>query len=108
MEEKYLPLGSIVIIDGGVKKLMVTARAVAAQYDGSMKNFDYGACLYPEGIVGDSLLYFNHEDIMKVVSKGYQDEDDALMQDNLKKWAAENGYERADIKRTRKNMREGK
>lgn len=105
-ENKYLPLGSIVIMNGGVKKLMIVTRAVAAKYDGGMKNFDYGACFYPEGIAGENLLYFNHEDIFKIVAKGYQDEDDTLMQTHLQKWTEENGYERANIEEVRKRQRE--
>ncbi|WP_125867518.1 DUF4176 domain-containing protein, partial [Streptococcus oralis] len=45
--------------------------------------FDYGACLYPEGMVGDSLIYFNDEDIFKVVQEGYSDEDNDLMLENI-------------------------
>ncbi|EOB30590.1 hypothetical protein D065_10939, partial [Streptococcus mitis 13/39] len=44
---------------------------------------DYGACLYPEGMVGDSLIYFNDEDIFKVVQEGYSDEDNDLMLENI-------------------------
>jgi hypothetical protein len=82
----FLPLGSIVIIKGGVKKAVIVARGLAAAFGGEPVYFDYGGCLYPEGIIGDALLYFNHEDIFKVVFTGYADEDDELMKENIFHW----------------------
>ena len=51
--------------------------------------FDYGGSLYPQGIIGDQILYFNHEDIAKVVFEGYHDEDDEMMVENINKWYEE-------------------
>lgn len=34
-------------------------------------------------MVGDSLIYFNDEDIFKVVQEGYSDEDNDLMLENI-------------------------
>ncbi|MEG1487788.1 DUF4176 domain-containing protein [Lactococcus sp.] len=78
-EKTLLPLGSIVIIKGALKKLMIVNRAnvVADKY------FDYGAILYPEGMIDENLAYFNQEDILKVVSKAYSDDDDELMVEQL-------------------------
>ena len=58
-EAKMLPLGSVVILKGNVKKMMIIARLIALPVKGQVYRFDYGACLYPEGMVGDSLIYFN-------------------------------------------------
>ncbi|WPC41626.1 DUF4176 domain-containing protein [Clostridium sp. JS66] len=45
--EKYLPIGSIVLLKGGQKKLMIYGRK---QIDsGTKKEWDYVACIYPEG-----------------------------------------------------------
>lgn len=78
-EKTLLPLGSIVIIKGALKKLMIVNRAnvVADKY------FDYGAILYPEGMIDENLAYFNQEDILKIVSKAYSDDDDELMVEQL-------------------------
>nr|WP_231198221.1 DUF4176 domain-containing protein [Streptococcus equi] len=51
-----LPLGSIVILKGNTKKMMIIARVIAAPIKGEVYRFDYGACLYPEGMMGDSLI----------------------------------------------------
>ncbi|MCL2113908.1 MAG: DUF4176 domain-containing protein [Streptococcaceae bacterium] len=78
-ERTFLPLGSIVILKGALKKLMIVNRANVV--DG--KYFDYGAILYPEGMIDANLAYFNHEDILKVVFEAYTDDDDALMVEQL-------------------------
>ena len=48
---ELLPLGSIVILKGGFKKLMIIGRKIV---QGENKEFyDYLGCLYPEGDIGD-------------------------------------------------------
>ena len=82
-EVKMLPLGSIVILKGNTKKMMIIARVIGLPVKGEVYRFDYGACLYPEGMVGDSLIYFNQEDILKVVQEGYTDDDNEIMLENI-------------------------
>ena len=82
-EAKMLPLGSVVILKGNVKKMMIIARLIALPVKGQVYRFDYGACLYPEGMVGDNLIYFNQEDIFKVVQEGYTDDDNEIMLENI-------------------------
>ena len=83
-EEKFLPLGSVIIVKGSVKKLILIGRGVVAILKGEQKYFDYVACTYPEGLIGENVLYLNHEDIEEVIQKGFQDEDDFRMQKSLK------------------------
>ena len=82
-EVKMLPLGSIVILKGNTKKMMIIARVIGLPVKGEVYRFDYGACLYPAGMVGDSLIYFNQEDILKVVQEGYTDDDNEIMLENI-------------------------
>ena len=63
--------------------MLIIARVIVAPVKGNIYRFDYGACLYPKGMVGDSLIYFNDEDIFKVVQEGYSDEDNDLMLENI-------------------------
>ena len=63
--------------------MLIIARVIVAPVKGDIYRFDYGACLSPEGMVGDSLIYFNDEDIFKVVQEGYSDEDNDLMLENI-------------------------
>lgn len=82
-DTKLLPLGSVIVLKGSTKKMLIIARVIVAPVKGNIYRFDYGACLYPEGMVGDSLIYFNDEDIFKVVQEGYSDEDNDLMLENI-------------------------
>lgn len=86
----YLPLGSVVLLDGGIKKLVIIARGLLAQGKAGQVFFDYGAVLYPEGLQGDRMIYFNHKDIAKVVFKGFSDDDDVVMADNINKYLEKN------------------
>lgn len=99
MEKKeidYLPLGSIVILCGGIQKLIINARGVVIKHEEEKILFDYGGSLYPQGIIGDEMIYFNHEDIQKVVFMGYSDDDDKLMVSNIKQWYKDSEYKRKD------------
>jgi len=73
--EKYLPLGSIVLLENGVKKIMIYGRKQSAVK--TNETYDYVACLYPEGNINDEFTYlFNHSDIREVIHTGYSDEDE--------------------------------
>lgn len=92
----FLPLGSLVIIKGAVRKVVIISRGLVTLVDNEPKFFDYGGCIYPEGVVGDQVLYFNHKDIVKVVHEGYKDEDDQMMVDNINEWFLKENVEKGD------------
>lgn len=73
--KKYLPIGSVVLLNGAEKRLMICGRL---QTDVSTdKQYDYSACLYPEGLIDSKELYmFNNEDINNVYFIGFQDEEE--------------------------------
>jgi len=78
-KSNLLPLGSIVVLNEGEKKLMIYGRCqIVAE---SKEEFDYIACLWPEGNLDVEFMYlFNHSDIDTVVHRGYSnDEDQALL-----------------------------
>lgn len=80
--EKFLPIGSVVLLKGGKKELMVMSYCIVPTgeiYDKNgkvemeEKMFDYGGCVYPEGMItSDQLFAFNHDQIEKVCFKGYE------------------------------------
>ena len=82
----YLSLGSIIILKGSVRKVMIISRGLVTVLNDSPVFFDYGAVTYPEGLVGEQILYCNHKDVVKVVHEGYSDEDDKMMIDNINEW----------------------
>jgi hypothetical protein len=79
----FVPLGTICTLQGNDKKLMVIARGlILSQDDGEQRYYDYGGCLYPEGLIGDAILYFNHDVISEVVFEGFADgENNELLED---------------------------
>ena len=79
----FIPLGSIVYLKGGIKKLLVVARAIVASNNGKQFFFDYGGVLYPEGITGDQMAYFNHEDVSSVFFHGCDDDENKGMVENI-------------------------
>ena len=74
----FLPLGSIVTLKGNSKKLMIISRALAFRKDdGTKEYFDYGLCIYPNGLIGDAVIYSNHDCIESVFYRGFEDEENA-------------------------------
>ena len=52
MEEKLLPIGSVVKLKNGQKRLMITGFLQMEQDEKGQKNiWDYSGCLYPEGML---------------------------------------------------------
>ena len=92
----YLPLGSIVIVKGGVRKVLIIARGIGSKFNGKNQFFDYGACLYPEGLIGDNLMFFNHADIAKTIFSGFSNEEDEMMVQNINDWVAKTEVERGN------------
>ena len=92
----YLPLGSVVIIKGNVRKTLVIARGLVTTIGDGCKFFDYGGSMYPEGLVGEKILYFNHKDIAKIIHEGYKDDEDAMMVENINEWFEKSDMEKGD------------
>lgn len=83
--EKYLPIGSVVMLKGGKKRAMIIGFCSIPQEDKS-KMYDYSGCLYPEGMIAsDKILLFNHEQIEKIYCLGFSDEEEKQFKTNLKK-----------------------
>ncbi len=64
---KLLPIGTIIKLKGGSKKLMIYGRNI--RHIESNENYDYLACLYPEGYIGDTYnVFFNACNISEICS----------------------------------------
>jgi hypothetical protein len=80
--EELLPIGSIVLLNGGEKRLMIIGVLQVNPDDN--EEYDYLACLYPEGFVGPEHIYlFNSEDIESVVAEGFTDDEHYEFRDSL-------------------------
>lgn len=69
-----LPIGSIVRLHDGEKRLMIIG-IMQSDASGNGKEYDYLGILYPEGHIGDQFQYlFNQEDIEEVIFRGFEDD----------------------------------
>lgn len=71
---ELLPIGSVVLLKDGQKKVMVIG---VKQTDlESNEEYDYLSVIYPEGFISDdTMFFFNHESIDKVFFTGYEDDE---------------------------------
>lgn len=70
--KELLPLGSVVLLKGGKKRVMICGRIQKRADDDKL--YDYSACYYPEGIIDPKELFlFNNGDIEQVYYLGMQD-----------------------------------
>lgn len=90
-------MGSIVILNGGTQKIIIIARGMVAANFNPPLFFEYGGCFYPQGLIGDQIMYFNHEDISKIIFTGYSDDDNELMVDNINEWYEKSGFTKGNI-----------
>lgn len=86
----YLPLGSVVLLEEGVQKLLITSRGMNVKNGNNILYFDYAGVPYPQGLVNDEIVYFNHENIRKIVFKGFTDEDDVVIVDSINNYLEKN------------------
>ncbi len=87
--KELLPIGSVVLLKEGKKRLMIFGIKQSDQDTGT--EYDYIGVLYPEGNIGETGQFlFNHEDINEVFYKGYEDEERVEFIEALDKFYKEN------------------
>ena len=91
----YAPLGSVVVLNGGTQRLIIVGRGLNVESEGETYYFDYGAAMYPQGLIGDQLAYFNHDAIARVFFEGYRDDENEIVNQRLNDYVAEH----PDLKR---------
>ncbi len=81
--EKYLPIGTVVMLKGGSKRLMITGFC-SMPVDNKNTVYDYAGCMYPEGFLSsDQTALFNHDQIEKVYYMGLVDEEEEKFKQQL-------------------------
>lgn len=87
--DKYLPIGTVVTLKGGTKRIMITGFCCKENNEAS-KVFDYCALLYPEGFIENHFMLFDHSQIEKIHYIGLNDDENKLFQNNLKNYMEQN------------------
>lgn len=73
MVRELLPIGSVVLLKGGRKRLMIIGIRQANK-DNPEKEYDYAGVLYPEGHIGEQFnVLFDRDDIEQVYYRGFDD-----------------------------------
>lgn len=85
-----LPIGSIVYLKEGTRKIMVLNRGAILNQEGENIIFDYSGCIYPVGLEAEHVFYFNEEDVDRVIFEGFKDEEESRYQELYRQWLAEN------------------
>ena len=95
MKNRFLPIGTIVLLKNGKKEIMITSYGVMPEGEiivngktesGDKKMFEYGGCTYPEGFVNPSnIICFNHSNIEKVCYMGYETDEYRSFNDVMNK-----------------------
>jgi len=74
--EKYLPMGTVVLLKGGTKRVMI-AGFCSMEVNNQEKIWDYSGYMYPEGFMSeDEIFLFNHTDIEEVFHIGLINEEE--------------------------------
>ncbi len=70
MKEKFLPVGTVVLLEGGSKKVMVNGFCAIDPAE-PKKMYDYSGVLFPEGALSsDQALLFDHKQIKEIIHMG--------------------------------------
>lgn len=80
---KYLPIGTVVMLKGGSKRLMITGFC-SMPTDDENEMYDYAGCMYPEGFLSsDQTALFNHDQIDKIYYMGLIDDEEKAFKQSL-------------------------
>lgn len=81
--KKYLPIGTVVMLKGGKKRVMITGFCTIKGKEKD-KIWDYSGCLYPEGFLSSNqTCLFNHDQIEKIYHLGLIDEEEEKFKEQL-------------------------
>lgn len=86
MFKGLLPIGTVVLLKNSKKRVMIIGILQKQIREGDEVVWDYSACYYPEGYMGpDKTFLFNTNQIEKIYSIGYQDEEQFAFKEKIDK-----------------------
>lgn len=81
--QRFLPIGTIVLLKGATKRLMISGYCAVDQ-EKKDEMWDYSGCMYPEGFLSSTQSFlFDHSQIAKIYSLGYKDSEEEEFQQRL-------------------------
>lgn len=84
MAKHIFPVGTVVLLKGAAKRVMICGRFQKRQGDDTL--YDYSGCPFPEGLNSPSqLVLFQNEDIDQLYFVGCQDQEELLYRERLRK-----------------------
>lgn len=90
---ELMPLGTVVLLKENLAKLMIVGRGVTYMNESiSKESFaDYAGIIYPMGVSinPNYTTFFNHDDIDKVIFKGFSDKEDGQFLSMYQDWRNE-------------------
>lgn len=82
MKERFLPIGTVVLLKEAKKALMITGYCIfptgvqikdGKEITPEKQMYEYGGCPYPEGIMDSNTINaFDHNQIDKILYMGYE------------------------------------
>lgn len=70
---KFLPIGSVVLLKDATKKVLITGYCAKAEDEDVV--YDYNGCIFPEGFMDNVFILFNESDIQEVFHKGLENDE---------------------------------
>lgn len=91
-EEKYLPIGTVVLLKGAEKRVMIIGfSAIELKESDETKVWDYSGCLYPEGFLNsEQICLFDHSQIVRIDHIGLIDDEEKKFKTELNKLKEKN------------------
>lgn len=87
MKKGLLPIGTVVMLEGGTKKVMITGYYSKA--NGENKIYQYNGCIFPEGFIENVFCLFDHNRIKEIFYKGLENEEYEKYINNMDSFSGE-------------------
>lgn len=76
---------------------MVVARCLEVTTKPGKVLFDYGACAWPEGMLGNQMVYFNAPSVEEVVTPGFVDDEERAFAERIREAMGRSSLPRMDV-----------
>ncbi len=88
--EKVLPIGTVVLLEGASRRLMIIGYQRRSSDQENEEIYDYCGCPYPQGYISpQSTAIFNHDRIRRIYAMGLQNDEEIMFEEKLRKLIAE-------------------